>query len=184
MGGGDKALRLLAGRPMIGHVIARMAPQVDCLAINANGDPARFAPFGLPVVADGMVGFVGPLAGVLAGLDWAADMGAGHVLTVPADCPFLPPDLGARLKGAGPFAVAASADASGSERIHPVCGRWPVTLRAPLRAALNAGHRRIGDWALAQGAAVARFDAGAVDPFFNVNSPQDLAQAEMVAACQ
>lgn len=184
MGGGDKGLLALAGRPLMAHVIDRLAPQVAALAINANGDPARFAGFGLPVLADGVPDRPGPLAGVLAAMDWAAARGARAVVTVPADTPFLPADLVARLGIAmGPErpAVAASAEAEGGVRVHPTCGLWPVALRERLRGDLAAGTRRVMVWAAAQGAAQALLPRGAVDPFFNVNTPADLAAAEAIA---
>ncbi|SDF30307.1 molybdenum cofactor guanylyltransferase MobA [Limimaricola pyoseonensis] len=177
MGGGDKGLLPLGGRPLLAHVIARVAPQVPRLALNANGAAARFAGFGLPVRPDPLPGHPGPLAGVLAALDWAAETGAPWVLTVPADTPWLPGDLVPRL-----ILASESADglalAESDGRVHPVCGLWPVRLRDPLRAALADGTRRIGDWAQAQGAALARFPAGTPEPFANINTPADLAAAE------
>ncbi len=176
MGGGDKGLRLLGGRTLLAHVIDRISPQVAGLALNANGDPARFAALGLPVLADPVPDTPGPLAGVLAALDWAAAHGVPHVVTVPGDTPWLPGDLVPRLllagETSGGLAIAASAG-----RVHPVCGLWPVRLRPVLRDALDAGTRRIGDWALAQGAATAEFPTGRVDPFTNLNTPDDLAAA-------
>jgi molybdenum cofactor guanylyltransferase len=177
MGGGDKALLDLGGAPMLAQVIRRLAPQVAGLALNANGDPARFAGFGLPVLADTLPGFAGPLAGVLAGLDWAAREGASHIVTAAADTPFLPADLVAVLAAAatqGGTPIALAATASG---LHPTFGLWPVALRADLRRALDAGTRKVGAWALEQGAARARFDDTPHDPFFNVNTPEDLALA-------
>lgn len=178
MGGGDKGLLPLGGRPMLGHVLARLAPQVGPLAISANGDPARLAGFGLPVLADSLPDHPGPLAGVLAGLDWAAGLGLTHVLSAAADTPFLPPDLCARLAGAGGPTIAASRDAGGVLRLHGTFGLWPVAARAELRAGLEAGLRRVARWAEAQGARVVEFPTGAQDPFFNVNTPGDLARAE------
>lgn len=176
MGGTDKALMPLAGRPMLAHALARLAPQVPLLAISANGDPARFAAFGLPVLADGVPGFPGPLAGVLAGMDWAAAQGATAVLSLAADTPFPPADLAVRLDAAG-FAMAASPDTEGRMRRHPTVALWPVRLREALRAALSRGERKVGRWAAEQGAGVVCWDQPP-DPFFNVNTPQDLAQAE------
>jgi molybdenum cofactor guanylyltransferase len=175
MGGGDKGLLPLGGRPLVAHVLDRLRPQVGGLAINANGDPARFAGFGLPVVADATPG-LGPLGGLLAALDWAAGQGAAQVATVAADTPFLPADLVARLAqaaGAG-GAVAATPGGFGHDP-HPTAGLWPVGWRAPLRAALDAGLRRVRDFAAGQGAAVALFPDP--DAFFNVNRPGDLAEA-------
>ncbi|MFP4405914.1 molybdenum cofactor guanylyltransferase MobA [Rhodosalinus sp.] len=184
MGGADKPLLDLAGRPLIAHVIARLGPQCAGLAISANGDPARFAPFGLPVLPDETPGHPGPLAGVLAGLDWAAGQGAAAIVTAAADTPFLPSDLCARLAAAARasgLAVAAAPDSDGRLRRHPTCALWPVALREALRAALAAGERRVGLWAEAQGAGVAVFDGTEGDPFFNVNRPEDLDRAARLA---
>jgi molybdopterin-guanine dinucleotide biosynthesis protein A len=178
MGGGDKALLVLAGRPLLAHVVERLAPQVGRLALSANGDPARFAAFGLPVLADGEPAGAGPLAGLLAGLDWAAGLGAGALVTAAVDTPFLPRHLVARLgaaAGAGGIAVACAPGGGGPER-HPTAGLWPVALRERLRTDLAAGERRLGAWAEAQGCALARFPDP--DAFFNVNTPDDLARAE------
>ena len=189
MGGGDKGLRLLAGRPLLAHVIERMAPQLGPLAINANGDPARLASLGLPVLSDPLPGQLGPLAGVLTAMAWAAQLGSDSVVTVATDTPFLPPDLVARLRqeaarsGSG-LTMAASRDARGLEQVHPICGLWPVSLRATLERDLRAGARRVRDWAGAQGVALAVFACAGGDPFFNVNTPADLARAEVMARSQ
>lgn len=174
MGGGDKPLIALGGRPMLAHVIDRLAPQVAALALSVNGDPARFAAFGLPALADEAADRPGPLAGMLAGLDHAAARGLPLVAVAPGDTPFLPQDLVARLAGALRGAPLAYAVAGG--RDHPACALIRVELRAPLRAALAAGVRRVGDWMRDMGAAEAEFP----DPeaFFNVNRPADLALAE------
>jgi molybdopterin-guanine dinucleotide biosynthesis protein A len=186
MGGGDKSLLPLRGRALIAHVIARLAPQVDRLAINANGDPARFAAFGLPVLADPLPDHQGPLAGLLAALDWAAATGASQVVTAAADTPFLPADLVARLRkarlmpqGQAAAALAATPDATGRQA-HPVFGLWDARLAPELRAFLAGGQRRVSDFAGAVGAATALFP----DPsaFFNANTPADLARAEAMAA--
>lgn len=182
MGGGDKGMLPLGGRPLIGHVIARLAPQVAALAISANGDPARWAGFGLPVLADSVQDWPGPLAGVLAGMHWAAGLGATWVQSVAADTPFLPRDLVPRLAAAGGLALAASPDAAGQLRVHPTAGLWPVALRHHLRAALAAGQRRVLDWALDQGAVTVAFAAPGHDPFFNINTPEDLARAQQLAS--
>ena len=174
MGGGDKGLLPLGGRPVLAHVIERLRPQCAAMVLNGNGDPARFAAFGLPVVADGEPGHPGPLAGVLAGLDWAAAAGFGWVVTAPGDCPFLPADLVARLhdeRGAAPTAMAASGG-----RIHPVVALWPVAMRGAIRAALAAGERRVA--AVTDGAARATWPDQPIDPFLNINTPDDLAAAE------
>lgn len=184
MGGGDKGLRVVAGRRIIDHVIARLAPQCGSLAINANGDPARFAGFGLPVLPDSVAGFAGPLAGVLAGLDWAAGIGAPAIVTAAADTPFFPADLVARLRAAaGPsgLALAASPDAQGRLWQHPTFGLWPVALRDDLRAALAGGLRKIVLWTERHGAGQAEFPVAGHDPFFNINTPEDISEAERIA---
>ncbi len=178
MGGGDKTLRTLAGRPILVHIVARLAPQVAGLVLSANGDPARFAAFGLDVLPDALAGHPGPLAGLLAGLDHAASLGHRWLVSVPADAPFLPLDLVARLQRAqweadAPMAVAASA-----ARIHPVAALWPLDMREPIRAALAAGQRRV--MALTEHAAVAAWPDTPVDPFMNINTLDDLAAAEAV----
>jgi molybdenum cofactor guanylyltransferase len=181
MGGGDKGLRMVGGRRLIDHVIDRLAPQCGGLAINANGDPARLAGFGLPVLPDSLADHPGPLAGVLAGLDWAAALGATAIVTAAADTPFFPTDLVARLRaGAGPsgLCLAASPDETGRVQRHPTFGLWPVALRDDLRAALVGGLRKIVIWTDAHGAGQAVFDSAPFDPFFNVNTPEDIMTAE------
>ncbi|WP_275668628.1 molybdenum cofactor guanylyltransferase MobA [Crenalkalicoccus roseus] len=184
MGGGDKPLRLLAGRPLLDHVLARAAPQVAAVVLNANGDPARFAAYGLPVVPDGLPDHPGPLAGVLAALDWAA----AHrpdlpwVLSLPGDCPFLPRDLAARLHEARAREGAPLACARSGGQAHPPVGLWPVALREALRAALLGGERKIDRWTARHGIAHADWPAGPCDPFFNANAPEDLAEAERLLA--
>jgi molybdopterin-guanine dinucleotide biosynthesis protein A len=185
MGGGDKCLRVVGGRRLIDHVVGRLAPQVAGMALNANGDPARFAALGLPVIADDVEGFAGPLAGVLAGLDWAAARGAPAIVTVAGDTPFFPRDLAARLVAqAGPsgLALAASPDEGGRVQRHPTFGLWPVALRGDLRAALLGGLRKIVLWTDAHGAGTAVFPAVPFDPFFNINTPEDVAAAEALGA--
>ena len=171
MGGADKALIRLGGAPLLAHVVERLAPQVAGVALNANGDPARFAGFGLPVLPDELAD-TGPLTGVLAGLDWAERQGADAIVTVAVDTPFFPSDLVSRLVAAGPLSVAAT-DAGG---LHPVFGLWPVTRVPALRESLAAGKRRIGAWAREQGAATAVFPDE--DAFLNINTAADLARAE------
>jgi molybdopterin-guanine dinucleotide biosynthesis protein A len=174
MGGGDKCLLSLAGQPLLAHVIARLRPQVGALALNANGDAARFAAFDLPVLADDAADFAGPLAGILAGLDWAHSFKAAAVLTVPGDTPFMPRDLMARLTKKGAPALARSGG-----RVHRVAGLWPVGLRADLRKALRQeGLRKVEDWTRRLNPALVDFEAEPVDPFFNINTPEDLARAE------
>ncbi len=176
MGGGDKGLRMLGGVPMLAHVVARVRPQVAALAINANGDAARFAGFGLKVVADTVPGQKGPLAGVLAGMRWAAAMGARDLLTVPTDTPFLPPDLAHRLAEARGEAAVACAVSGG--RVHPVVALWRVADAEVLEASLRRGAGRVQGWMRGQGLAEVHF-AGPDDPFANINTPEDLAAAEV-----
>ena len=167
MGGGDKGLVPLADRPLLAHVIDRIAPQVARLAINANGDPARFAHLGLPVITDTLPGHLGPLAGILSAMHWARLHGFAQVLVVPGDAPFLPPDLAARL-APGP-AIAASGG-----RMHPVAGLWDVAQANALHDQVLAGTRKVMDWA--RDARVVEF-TGTPDPFTNLNTPQDFAMA-------
>ncbi len=155
-----------------------MAPQVGAIAINANGDPARFARYGLPVLPDPVPDFPGPLAGVLAGLDWAAVQGAEQIVTVAADTPFFPEDLVVRLTSAAEVDGAPIALARTDGGRHPTFGLWPVALRDDLAQALADGVRKIVLWTDKHGAASAHFDApGPLDPFFNVNTPEDLDRA-------
>ncbi len=185
MGGGDKCLQALAGRPVLAHIIERAQGQVTALALNANGDAARFAAFGLPVVADSVPGFAGPLAGVLAGLDWAAASvpDCAHVASFAGDAPFLPRDLVARLWAAiadGRHDLACAASAG---RAHPVFGLWPVALRDELRRAMvEEGMRKVDVWTARYALVAVDFAAAPVDPFFNANRPEDLAEAERLAA--
>lgn len=174
-GGGDKGLRSIGGRPILSRIVERLGPQVDVIFLNANGDPARFAALGVEVIPDGVPGLPGPLAGVLAGLDHAAEMGADAVLTVPSDAPFVPVDLRARLAAAGPFAVAVGPDG----RRHPTFGLWLVGMRGPLRDGIAAGARRVGQWMTDHGVAEVVFEAE--HAFFNVNFPADLSEAEGLA---
>ena len=184
MGGGDKSLLPLAGKRVIDHVLERLRPQVAAMALNVNGDPKRFAEFNLPVVADSVAEFPGPLAGVLAGLDWAAEQGAEHILTVAADTPFFPLDLQARLEQARvnaalPIALAAT-QGSGKLYRHPTFGLWPVALREDLRQALALGLRKVVLWTDQHGTAAALFPSDDFDPFFNINTLEDLAKAEAI----
>lgn len=185
MGGGDKCLLDAGGRSLLSHVIDRLGPQVDALILNANGDPARFAGFGLPVVADGIAGFAGPLAGVLAGMEAAASRGATHIVTAAGDTPFFPRDLAVRLSEAAaregkPLACAAAPE-GGRMWDHPTFGLWPVDLAADLRTALENGLRKIVVWTERHGCARAPFDPGPPDPFFNVNTPEELIEADRIA---
>ncbi|MEO0939011.1 MAG: molybdenum cofactor guanylyltransferase MobA [Pseudomonadota bacterium] len=177
MGGGDKGRLMLRGRSLFDHVLERLAPQVAALALNANGDPARFADLNLPVIPDSLPDHPGPLAGILAGLDWAAAQGAETIVTVAADTPFFPEDLTPRLLQAAtgmthPLALAAS----GGHR-HPTFGLWPVALREDLRTALQKGTRKVVIWTDQHNAATADFPMTGIDPFFNVNTPDDLEKA-------
>jgi molybdopterin-guanine dinucleotide biosynthesis protein A len=180
MGGGDKPLRLLAGRPLLDHVLERLRPQVAEMVLNANGDAARFADYGLPVLADPLPDYPGPLAGVLAALDWAAAHrpGLATVLSVPGDGPFLPGDLAARLEAARQQAGTPMACAASGGWTHPPIALWPVALRGELRAALLAGERKIDRWTARFGCASAEWPTSPIDPFFNANTAEELAQAE------
>jgi molybdenum cofactor guanylyltransferase len=181
MGGGDKSLRLLAGRPLIEHVIDRLRPQVDALVLNANGDPARFARFGLPIVPDSIPDFAGPLVGILAGLDWTAEnrRDCPFVVSVATDAPFLPKDLVSRLLGPIEANGAELACAESDGRPHPVIGLWPVRLRDRLRAALvEEGMRKVDRWTARYRLATVPFADRPVDPFFNANRPEDMEHAE------
>jgi len=187
MGGGDKARITIGGRTILDRVLATMTPQCSALIINANGDPARFADTKLPVVADSIPDFAGPLAGILAGLDWAAAYAPdiADLASVPGDCPFLPSDLVARLAEARAQAKTPLACARSGEWRHPVVGLWPVALREDLRKALMVeGLHKIEIWTARHGVAIADWPATPVDPFFNVNTPEDVAAAERVAAQQ
>ena len=182
MGGGDKARIRIGSATILERVLARLTPQCSQVIINANGDPARFADTRLPVVADSVPDFAGPLAGILAGLDWAAAK-APHcewLVSVPGDCPFLPNDLVARLDEARLAAGTPLSCARSGEWRHPVVGLWPVSLREDLRhALLDEGLRKIEIWTERHGIAIADWPTEPVDPFFNVNTPEDAAQAEV-----
>jgi molybdopterin-guanine dinucleotide biosynthesis protein A len=185
MGGGDKCLRSLAGRPILTHILERLAPQTKCLVLNANGDAARFAEFRLAVVADSVTGFVGPLAGVLAGLDWAKRHAPDCplVLSVPTDAPFLPRNLASRLHAARAAEGADIALAASNGQQHPVVGLWPVALREDLcRALVEQGIRKVDAWTARYQVSVVDFTVNCVDPFFNANRPEDLAKAEALIA--
>jgi molybdopterin-guanine dinucleotide biosynthesis protein A len=184
MGGGDKARLRIGNQTILERVLDRLAPQCAALVLNANGDPARFADTGLPVVPDTVPGFVGPLAGILAGLEWAAQHAPAiaDVVSVPGDCPFLPPDLVVRLAAARTEAGTTFACARSGEWRHPVIALWPVKLRADLRSALvQHGLRKIEMFTAPHGVAVVDWPITPVDPFFNVNTPEDMAEANRVA---
>jgi molybdopterin-guanine dinucleotide biosynthesis protein A len=177
LGGTDKTLIEIGGRTLLERIVARLAPQVERIAINANGAPARFADFGLPVVADDIPDFAGPLAGILAGLDWAAARGYTHMVTVAGDTPLIPLDLVERLAmTSSRLAVAASGG-----RRHPTCGWWEVSLAADLRRALvEDGERRLNALVAAWGAVQVDWPDRAIDPFFNVNHPDDVARLKEI----
>jgi molybdopterin-guanine dinucleotide biosynthesis protein A len=185
MGGGDKGMRTLGGAPILARVIMRLANQCDGLILNANGDASRFAETGLAVVADGVPGFAGPLAGILAGLDWTAANrpGIAWVVSVPTDSPFLPRTLVAGLHRARAAAGVPLACARSGGQPHPVAGLWPVALREDLRHALTVeGERKIDRWTARHGIAFADWPTEPADPFFNANTPEDLAEAEALLA--
>ena len=187
MGGGDKARIRIGGKTILDRVLGTMTPQCAQLIINANGDPARFADTGLPVVGDTVPDFAGPLAGILAGLDWAAAHAPDvvDVASVPGDCPFLPADLVTRLAEARAEAKTPLACARSGEWRHPVVGLWPVALREDLRKALMVeGLHKIEIWTARHGIAIADWPTEPIDPFFNVNTPEDVAAAERVAVQQ
>jgi molybdopterin-guanine dinucleotide biosynthesis protein A len=188
MGGSDKPLLTLAGRPLLAHVVERLRPQAGALVISANGDPSRFASFGLPVVADGIVGFAGPLAGVLAGMRWAEASwpDATHLVSAAADTPFLPADLVERLWPAAGRDQSRIVVAASAGRPHPTAALWPMAMAGEIAAALDAGERKVMDFVERHDRATVAFpvlDRGglAIDPFFNVNRPEDLAAAEAMA---
>lgn len=179
MGGGDKALIEVAGRPLLDHVIRRLGPQVDRLLLNVNGDPSRFAAWRLAHAPDPIPGHPGPLAGVLAGLEHFAAQGIAWIVTVAADTPFIPTNLVERLhavRGPHPIAVACSGG-----RTQPTVALYATALAADLRDALLAGERKIDRWTARHGQALAAWMDWPVDPFFNVNTPEDVQRAEAMA---
>jgi len=185
MGGGDKARIRIGGSTILQRVLACLTPQCSRLIVNANGDATRFADTGLPVVGDGVPDFAGPLAGILAGLDWTA-VNAPNIewlLSAPGDCPFLPKDLVTRLHDARDMSRVPLACARSGEWRHPVVGLWPVKLREDLRHALVGDNlHKIELWTARHGIAIAEWPTVPFDPFFNVNTPKDAAQAEAIAA--
>ena len=185
MGGGDKPMRTIGGRTILERVIARLSPQCSGLILNANGDPARFASFGLQVVADDVPGFPGPLAGILAALDWTAANrpGVEWVLSAAGDCPFLPRDLVARLHEARERENARLAVAASDGQSHPVIGLWQVALRDELRHSLVVEDlRKIDRWTARYPLATVNWPVEPLDPFFNANTVEDIAEAERLAA--
>jgi molybdenum cofactor guanylyltransferase len=185
MGGGDKARIEIGGVSILDRVLATLSAHCPRIVINANGDPARFEDTGLPVVPDNVEGHPGPLAGVLAGLDWLAGqkLGIEWMVSVPGDCPFLPDDLVERLHSARRQAGVPLACARSGEWRHPVVALWPVALREDLRKALVEDDiRKIELWTARHGVATVDWPADPVDPFLNVNTPEDVARAEQMAA--
>ncbi len=185
MGGGDKCLRELGGKPILTQVIERARPQVTDLILNANGDPERFKDFGLRVVPDVIEGFAGPLAGILTGMEWAAkhEQTCDLIATFATDTPFFPEDLVARLEATFPEQGADIACARTAGRTHPVFALWPVNLREDLREAmLVEDMRKIDAWTARYRVAVVDWPADPFDPFFNTNRPEDLAEAERLLA--
>lgn len=184
MGGGDKALIEIGGRTILDRVLETLRPQCKAIILNANGDPSRFAAFGLPVIPDDIPDFAGPLAGILAGLDWMAKNAPGTewMVSVPGDCPFLPHDLVRRLHAARLEAGEPLACARSGEWRHPVAGLWQVALRDDLRRALTQeGLHKIEVWTGRHGVAIAEWPDRPFDPFFNVNTPEDRARAADIA---
>ena len=184
MGGGDKTMRAIAGRPILDHVIERLAPQCASLILNANGDPARFDAWGLPVVPDDVPDFAGPLAGVLAALDWTAlhHPAIEWVVSVAGDCPFLPRDLVARMQTERAQMQAELAVAASGDQSHPVVALWKVSLREALRHALVVEEcRKIDRWTARYRLVTTQWPVTPVDPFFNANTPDDVAEAEALA---
>ena len=185
MGGGDKARLRIGGRTILERVLEGFQPQCAALIVNANGDPARFSDTGLAIVADSIPDFAGPLAGILAALDWAAAYSpeTADVVSVPGDCPFLPHDLVAQLLSARSAARTPLACARSGDQRHPVVALWPVDVRDDLRRALvEEGLRKIEAFTARHGVAVADWPVRPFDPFFNVNTPDDAAEAERIAA--
>jgi molybdenum cofactor guanylyltransferase len=184
MGGGDKCLLQLAGRPVLTRIVDRLRPQVSRVIINANGDPLRFADFGLPVIADSIAGLAGPLAGVHAGLEWVKTHAKGvrRIATIASDTPFFPSDLVQRfLSEPGDYPVLLVA--ASSEGVHPVVGLWPVAMARQIEESLRCGMRKVGAFTKEHGAievffAPVRISETVVDPFFNINRPEDLTHAE------
>jgi molybdopterin-guanine dinucleotide biosynthesis protein A len=187
MGGGDKALIRIGSETILQRALARLTPQVSGIVLNANGDPARFSAYGFPVVADSVPDFAGPLAGVLAGLDWVAANRPDieWIVSVPGDCPFLPRDLVARLHAARTAEGKPLACAHSGDWRHPVVGLWQVALREDLRRAVTVEDlRKIEVWTARHGVALADWPTEPVDPFFNVNTPEDVEMATRLAASE
>lgn len=185
MGGGDKPLLEVGGQSILARILLKLSPQCAAIVISANGDPARFSQFGCAVLADPVEGFAGPLAGVLAGMNWAADSGRpeADILSVSGDCPFLPRDLADKLEAARLAAHAPVACASSGGRAHPVVALWSVTLRQALHDTLvHARAFKVRGFQDAQGGVACEWPDVPFDPFMNVNTPQDLASANAIAS--
>lgn len=187
MGGGDKGLLELGGQTLLSRVIERLRPQVGDMILNANGDAGRFADYALEVFPDTLPDFPGPLAGVLAGMEAAKARGHTYIVTVAADTPFFPPDLATRLTEAAareglPLSMAVTPDPERGLARHPTFGLWPVALADDLRTALQDGMRKIVLWTSSHGLAKVEFPADPFDPFFNVNTPEDMKRAEAMIA--
>ena len=185
MGGGDKGRLKLGAKSLLERVLSRLELQVSSIALNANGNAERFSDLGLAVVADSINGYTGPLAGVLAGLDWAQRNGDNLIVTVAADTPFFPLDLVSQLMKVGngmtaPLVLSATRDRSGNIWHHPTFGLWPVSLRNDLRDSLEAGLRKVVDWTEKHQAREVVFETVPFDPFFNINTPKDLNLAEQL----
>lgn len=180
MGGGDKCLQMLGGTSLLDRAIQRAQPQVDALILNANGDAERFDVSGVPIVADVIDGFAGPLAGILTAMEWTADNAPDYesVASFPTDAPFFPADLVDTMLEARRAAGALLACAASAGRTHPVFGIWPVSLRHELRQALENGERKIDRWTEQYPIVTVEFSGVGIDPFFNANTPEDLVQAE------
>ncbi|MDG2474228.1 MAG: molybdenum cofactor guanylyltransferase MobA [Paracoccaceae bacterium] len=180
MGGGDKSLKLLGEKTILEYVIDRLSPQVTRVVLNANGDPQRFSKFKIPVIHDQTDRFLGPLAGVLSGLDWANDNGFNQIVTVAADTPFFPMSLVKTLcdslSNSDSQIALATSNGKDSKKIirHPTFGLWPVSLRNNLRDSLNLGVRKVVTWTELHDHVDVLFKIDVEDPFFNVNTYEDL----------
>ena len=183
IGGGDKGRLMLGQTSLFGRAIERLEHQVSGIALNANGPAERFSDFGLPIIADNTPGFLGPLAGVLSGLDWAYDQGVELIVTIAADTPFFPKNLVSELLCTAqgmkaPLAVAATKDSTGKTWRHPTFGLWPVCLRSDLRIKLTEGLRKVLLWTDQHQGRDAFFEVTSFDPFFNINTIEDLKMAQ------
>lgn len=182
MGGGDKSLQMLGGRPILTHVIERLTPQVESMVLNVNGNPARFAAWNLPTAPDDIAGTPGPMAGIIAGLAWAAQKGCDKIVSVPTDTPFLPDALVEQLSAARDRERAEIAVAASGAYTHYATALWPTNLESALRQKLSYGVRKLEDFMRAYRVAVVNYGTDDGDPFFNINSPEDLAEAQKRAS--